>query len=77
MPDFMRQIDAVFVGRKTYEMSLGIDANTSGMPQIEEYIFPTRRADMFINESENSERSSSFCLANITRSWQTPFSAYI
>lgn len=39
MSDFMSRIDAVFVGRKTYEMSLGMEADTSGMPKMEEYIF--------------------------------------
>jgi dihydrofolate reductase len=39
MSDFMRRIDAVFVGRKTYEMSLGMEADTSRMPKMEEYIF--------------------------------------
>lgn len=39
MSDFMNRIDAVFVGRKTYEMSLGMEADTSGMPKMEEYVF--------------------------------------
>ena len=39
MSDFMSRIDTVFVGRKTYEMSLGMDADTIGMPKMEEYIF--------------------------------------
>lgn len=39
MSDFMNNIDAVFVGRKTYEMSLGMEADTSGMPKMEEYVF--------------------------------------
>ncbi|QOI98543.1 MAG: dihydrofolate reductase [Flammeovirgaceae bacterium] len=39
MSDFMSRIDAVFVGRKTYEMSLGMEADTSGMPKMEEYVF--------------------------------------
>lgn len=39
MTAFMNRIDAVFVGRKTYEMSLGMDADTGGFPKMEEYIF--------------------------------------
>jgi len=39
MSEFMSKIDAVFVGRKTYEMSLGMEADTSGMPKMEEYVF--------------------------------------
>jgi len=39
MSDFMSRVDAVFVGRKTYEMSLGMEADTSGMPKMEEYVF--------------------------------------
>ena len=32
MAEFMNRVDAVFVGRKTYEMSLGLEADASGMP---------------------------------------------
>ena len=39
MSAFMNRIDAVFVGRKTYEMSLSMEAETAGMPKMEEYIF--------------------------------------
>ena len=39
MSDFMSRIDAVFVGRKTYETSLGAEVDTSGMPKMKEYIF--------------------------------------
>jgi dihydrofolate reductase len=39
MSEFMSRIDAVFVGRKTYEMSLGMEADPSGMAKMEEYIF--------------------------------------
>jgi dihydrofolate reductase len=39
MSDFMKSIDAVFAGRKTYEMSLGMEADTTGMPKMEEYVF--------------------------------------
>ena len=39
MSAFMNSIDAVFVGRKTYEMSLGMEADMSGMPRMDEYVF--------------------------------------
>jgi len=39
LSDFMKRIDAMFVGRKTYEMSLGMQADTTGMPKMEEYVF--------------------------------------
>ena len=39
MSAFMNSIDAVFVGRKTYEMSLGMEADMSGMPRMHEYVF--------------------------------------
>ena len=40
MSEFMSRIDTVFVGRKTYEMSLGMDTpDMSGMPKMDEYIF--------------------------------------
>jgi dihydrofolate reductase len=41
MSDFMARIDAVFLGRKTYEMALGMDADAGGMPKMEEYVFST------------------------------------
>jgi dihydrofolate reductase len=39
MSEFMSRVDAIFVGRKTYEMSLGIEADMSGMPKMDEYVF--------------------------------------
>jgi len=39
MSAFMNSIDAVFVGRKTYEMSLGMEADMSGMPRMDECVF--------------------------------------
>jgi len=39
MSDFMNNIDAVFVGRKSYEMSLAVEVDITGMPKMEEYIF--------------------------------------
>lgn len=39
MAEFMSGVDAVFVGRKTYEMSLGMEGDLSGVPKMEEYVF--------------------------------------
>jgi dihydrofolate reductase len=39
MSNFMNRIDAVFVGRKTYEMTLGMEVDPSGMPKMKEYVF--------------------------------------
>jgi dihydrofolate reductase len=39
MSEFMNSVDAVFVGRKTYEMSLDMEADMSGMPKMAEYVF--------------------------------------
>jgi len=41
MTDFMNRIDAIFMGRKAYEMSLGMKGGGGGMPPMEEYIFST------------------------------------
>ncbi len=41
MNAFFERIDAVFVGRKTYEMSLGMEGGGGGMPKMKEYIFST------------------------------------
>ncbi len=34
MSDFFKRIDALFMGRKTYEMSLAINGNGGGFPKI-------------------------------------------
>lgn len=39
MEEFIQRIDAIFLGRKTYEMSLGMKGGGGGMPPMEEYIF--------------------------------------
>jgi dihydrofolate reductase len=40
MSDFFKRIDAVFIGRKSYEMSLGMEGADNGwMPKVKEYIF--------------------------------------
>ena len=42
MSDFFKRIDTIFVGRKTYEMSLGMDeAVIAGFPKMKEYVFST------------------------------------
>ena len=40
MRDFLKRIDATFVGRKTYEMAQGIDGG-AGFPKLKEYVFST------------------------------------
>lgn len=41
MSDFMKRIDTLFMGRKTYEMSLAIGGHPAGFPKFKEYIFST------------------------------------
>src|SRR5262245_31093584 len=38
---FFQRFDAVFVGRKTYEMSLGMEGGPAGFPKFKEYVFST------------------------------------
>jgi len=38
---FFNRLDTIFVGRKTYEMSLKIDGHPPGFPKFKEYIFST------------------------------------
>ncbi len=38
---FFKRVDTVFVGRKTYEMSLGMEGGGAGFPKFKEYIFST------------------------------------
>ena len=38
---FFKRVDTIFVGRKTYEMSLGIEGGGAGFPKFKEYIFST------------------------------------
>jgi dihydrofolate reductase len=38
--DFLKRIDAMFIGRKTYEMSLGSEGWV-GFPKLKQYIFST------------------------------------
>jgi dihydrofolate reductase len=39
MSEFMSGVDAVFVGRKTYEMSQGVEVDMTSMPKMDEYVF--------------------------------------
>ena len=39
MADFFKRIDTIFVGRKTYDMSLGQEGGIEGFPKMKEYIF--------------------------------------
>lgn len=39
MSDFFKRIDAVFMGRKSYELALGMGNEAMGMPKMEEYVF--------------------------------------
>lgn len=42
LSDFFKRIDALFMGRKTYEMSLSMgDAGNAGFPKLKEYVFST------------------------------------
>ena len=39
--EFFKRLDTVFVGRKTYEMSLEMEGGPAGFPKFKEYIFST------------------------------------
>jgi len=39
--DFFKRVDTIFVGRKTYEMSNGMEDPRGGFPKFKEYIFST------------------------------------
>ncbi len=42
LSDFFKRIDTMFLGRKTYEMTLAMgDTGGSGFPKLKEYIFST------------------------------------
>jgi len=41
MMEFFQRFDTVFVGRKTYEMSAGMEGGPEGFPKMKEYIFST------------------------------------
>jgi dihydrofolate reductase len=37
--EFFKRIDSIFIGRKSYEMSLGLEGGISGFPEFKEYVF--------------------------------------
>ena len=39
MSDFYKRVDTVFIGRKTYEMTLGMEGGGAGFPQFNTYVF--------------------------------------
>jgi len=39
--EFLARFDTIFVGRKTYEMSLKLESRPAGFPKYKEYIFST------------------------------------
>ena len=41
LSDFFKRIDTIFVGRKIYEMSLGMEGGPPGFPKFKEYVFST------------------------------------
>lgn len=41
LSDFFKRVDTIFVGRKTYEISLGMEGGGAGFPKFKEYIFST------------------------------------
>jgi len=41
LKEFFKRIDTIFVGRKTYEMSLEMEGGGTGFPKFKEYIFST------------------------------------
>jgi len=41
LKEFFKRIDTIFVGRKTYEMSLEMEGGGAGFPKFKEYIFST------------------------------------
>ena len=41
LKEFFKRIDTIFVGRKTYEMSLEMEGGGAGFPKFKEYVFST------------------------------------
>ena len=39
LTEFFKRIDSIFVGRKSYEMSLGMEGGIEGFPKFKEYVF--------------------------------------
>ena len=58
--EFFKRVDSIFVGRKTYEMSLGMEGGPPGFPKFKEYVFSTTLAKvkdgaMLINKNIEAE----------------------
>jgi dihydrofolate reductase len=41
LSEFFKRVDTLFMGRKTYEMSLGMEGGGAGFPKFKEYVFST------------------------------------
>ena len=41
MNEFLKRFDSIFVGRKTYQMSEGMEGGPPGFPKYKEYVFST------------------------------------
>jgi dihydrofolate reductase len=41
LKEFFQRIDSIFIGRKSYELSLGMEGGISGFPKFKEYVFST------------------------------------
>lgn len=39
MAEFLKRIDAVFIGRRSYEMAQGMEETQDWMPKVKEYVF--------------------------------------
>ena len=39
LSEFFKRVDTLFIGRKSYEIMLGMEADTNWMPKMQEYVF--------------------------------------
>jgi dihydrofolate reductase len=46
LTDFIKRVDTIFTGRKTYEMMEKMGANPTGFPKMKEYVFSTTLASV-------------------------------
>lgn len=46
MSDFFNRIDSIIMGRKTYEMTLGMKSNDSGMPKMKSYVVSNKLSSL-------------------------------
>src|SRR5205085_2951031 len=44
MTDFFKRVDALFMGRKSYELAASMEAADWGIPAMKEYVFSTTLA---------------------------------